>query len=60
MIKFKINKRTKKPYNSYSVTSNNVKIGNYNQLDNTLRLDINKYIEIISKGEVSSKRFLQI
>jgi hypothetical protein len=60
MIKFKVNKKTKKPFNSYSIISSKKKIGSYDQLNNTLRIDINEYVMLMSKGEKSSNRFDKI
>lgn len=63
MIKLIKNKKTKTQCNAYSLVCSNkniTKIGNYDQMNNTLRLNLDKYLVVLSKGDKPSKKVAQL
>lgn len=64
MIKLIKNKKTKQNSNAYSlrcVYKNSLtKLGSYDQKDNILRLNLDKYLTVLSKGDRPSGKVTQL
>jgi ribosomal protein S16 len=64
MIKLVKNKKVKQECNAYALNCSYdkslIKLGNYDQKSNTLRLNFDKYLVALSKGDKTSRRVTQV